>query len=826
MSKPDWCLGCPLHSAPGPVFGPPPSPNKLLFLGEAPGKDEVAVNRNFIGGSGRVLYRWCGQVGIHRDSAEVRNVVKCRPTEVNNNGKEVDRAPTEAEIRHCAVFLSKELETIRPNLIVALGATALYVTTGRVQIGTYRGRILEGPTLHDKDNNAERKTKVLAVYHPAFIMRSQELYPLAVHDLAKAKTEAEFPELRRIEVKYNTSGSLPCSGEDFVNAARASGFITFDLEAEGIVGKKGKGLDLSTGQITVMGLATRPYEGHALHWTPETQRVCRELFADPNIEKVGQNSEGFDIPYIERRGLSFNGPSFDTLQAFHLTNSELEKNLEFIASLYSDIDVWKGKEMYKAGFEALKLGNCKDIDATTRAYIGLKSELTSLGMTDLYYKSVMPLQPVLRNMSSRGLRRNEEAAFRLSVGCKRTAANMEVKLKNVLGQDLNLDSPKQLSDLLYNRMGLPVQYKRDKKRGFIPTVDDNALDALATLTDNAIFKLVLQRRKIKKLDSTYLEGIETDEDNFVHYKLGSAKAATEKGKDEHGKEKGSGARNGRLVSWQPNFQNQPPECRDLYIPDSPEDILIEADWKQVEWAAAMVLSGEPFGLSLLAAGADNHSVVAAECFGLTLDEVKRLDEEYSGGHGSPRFETKFIVYGLGYGRGAADIAKQLSRPIQWVESFMQRFRTRFPVYWAWRGNLEGFVAKNSYLRNFAGRRRWWYTKQVTEVYNFPPSSTAADMMYLILPMLERQLPHGATLRLTVHDSVLINAQRECVRRAIECVRDIMHTKWPAIVDFSDRPEVVKRYYPNGWFCPADIHLGGNWRECKKGNKQLEKELGL
>jgi hypothetical protein len=54
----------------------------------------------------------------------------------------------------------------------------------------------------------------------------------------------------------------------------------------------------------------------------------------------------------------------------------------------------------------------------------------------------------------------------------------------------------------------------------------------------------------------------------------------------------------------------------------------------------------------------------------------------------------------------------------------------------------------------------------------------------------------------------------------------MHTKWPAIVDFSDRPEVVKRYYPNGWFCPADIHLGGNWRECKKGNKQLEKELGL
>jgi DNA polymerase-1 len=396
---------------------------------------------------------------------------------------------------------------------------------------------------------------------------------------------------------------------------------------------------------------------------------------------------------------------------------------------------------------------------------------------------------------------------------------IEEKLHNVIGHDVNLDSPKQLSNLLYNTMGLPVQYKKDKKRGLVPTVDDTALDALGTLTKNPIFALIDKRRKVKKLDSTFLS-LETDDRGYVHPHFGSAKAALEKG------EKGSGARNGRFISWNPNFQNQPNEVRELYVPDTEEHVLIEADWSQIEWRAAMVLSGEPKGLELLTSGVDNHCAVAAECFNLSLEEVDKQDKEYNGGWGSPRFESKFVVYGLGYGRGAADIAKQLSKSLSWAQQFISRFSTKFPVYWKWRSGLEGFVSKNAYLRNAFGRRRWWYTKQVTEVYNFPPSSTAADMMYRILPILYRELPNGATLRLTVHDSVLINSPKDTAKLAVEAVRDIMHQKWSRIVEYSDRPEVVKRYYPNGWHCPADVHVGLNWKECKKGNAALEKELGL
>lgn len=835
--KPKWCLGCPLYEAPGPVFGPAPRKADILFLGEAPGQDEVGLERqrilgkfdknpNFQGGAGRVLYKWCSQVGLYRDKEEVRNVVKCRPTMVNNTDRTVDRPPTEEEIRHCAYFLSSELETIRPNLIVALGNTALYVTTGQTKISKYRGRIQAGPLLKAVEGEEERRIKVLSIYHPAFIMRQQESWPLAVWDLSKAKKEGQFPEINRIEVSYNTNGSLRVSPADFVADARRKGFVVFDLEAEGIVKTKGKGLDLNTGTITVMGLTTKPYWGDALHWTPETQSLFRELITDPSIEKVGQNSEGFDIPYCERRVAKFQGKSFDTLQALHLIHPEQEKNLDNIASLYTDMEPWKGKGMYQSGFEALKNGNCKDLDATCRAYLEMKQELVSLNMLDLYYNGVMPVQPVLRAMSDRGLRQDVDKALKWSVTATIAARNIEAKIKTAIGdQTINLDSPKQLSHLLYDVMGLPTQYKKTKDRGLVPTVDDNALETLSLKTGNVIFKLIDKRRKINKFNSTYCQ-VEVDDNNYVHYRIASAKSATEEGRDELGREKGSAARNGRLISFSPNFQNQPLDARELYLPDTEEHILIEADWSQIEWRGAMVLSAEPFGLELLSKGVDNHTYTAAECFGISVDEVLRLDAEYSGGHGSPRFETKFIVYGLGYGRGAADIAKQLGKDISWVDGFINRFKTRLPVYWKWRSSLESFVGKNSYLANPFGRRRWWYTRQVTEMYNFPPSSTAADMMYRILPMLENQLPKDASLRLTVHDSVLVNAAKDTAKLTVECVRDIMHTKWPQIVEASDNPSVVKKYYPDGWFCPTDVHVGNNWKECKKGNKALEKELNV
>jgi hypothetical protein len=107
------------------------------------------------------------------------------------------------------------------------------------------------------------------------------------------------------------------------------------------------------------------------------------------------------------------------------------------------------------------------------------------------------------------------------------------------------------------------------------------------------------------------------------------------------------------------------------------------------------------------------------------------------------------------------------------------------------------------------------------------------MMIDELLSLDSQLPKEATLRLTVHDEVVVNTPKDCVRETVKCIRSFMQQTWPRIVEASARPEVVKRFYPNGWFCPVDIHLGTNWKMCKSKDAEdvaarsaLEHELGL
>jgi DNA polymerase-1 len=362
-------------------------------------------------------------------------------------------------------------------------------------------------------------------------------------------------------------------------------------------------------------------------------------------------------------------------------------------------------------------------------------------------------------------------------------------------------------DLLYNKLQLPKQYTQDKKKGPRLTANAEALETLAQLApENKILMHIVNVRHLRKMDSTYVQPGLTAPDNKLHPRFGVAKTA-----------------NGRFNGWEPNAQNVPEEMRDIWIPDSPDHVILSADASQIEWRLAMVLSGDPVGLALLAAGVDNHRAVAAETFGRRIEDI---DD-------ATRHAAKFIVYGLGYGRGAASIADGHGLDLAFVDEFIGRFFNRFNVFRDWRNGLPARVKETNFLANPWKRRRWWYTRNITEIYNFPASSSAADMMIDELIMLEAQLPKDATLRLTVHDEVVLNVAKDVVREAWECVSDVMQQKWPKVVEASARPEVVRQYYPDGWFCPADIHLGTNWKMCKSKNADdkvkrlaLERSFGL
>lgn len=783
------CITCPLFRAPGPVPGEGPLDAKIVLLGEAPGEEESTVQyavrrlpdgtdlripqplRPFIGGSGRVLNRMLSQAGVRRDECFVTNTVKCRPPG--------NRKPTDDEIRSCAPLLARELEAIRPNVVGCLGATGLYATTGRPGIYEHRGVALE---VQLKD----RVQKVFGTLHPAHIMReaSQPMWPVVVHDLERISFESTFPEVRRRPCSYDLDASLASRGEYIARRARDGHRLNYDLETTN--------LDPSTSQVIIIGIAVDDEHADVFRWTPEVAKWFFSLTSDPAIEIEGQNNEGFDNPFLEAKGATFRGPSFDLLQGFHLLHSDFPKDLGFIMSCETDMEYHKDSMK-----QNLFLYNGKDTLGARRSCSSIRPQMEALGLMKLYRTKVEPLQPVLRKMSRTGIKIDELKAASWSINLQRLARTDEAKLQAVVGAGFNPHSSKQVMKLLYETMGLPVQYVKDPKtKQMRPTANNAAIEKLAGMINDPILRLINRVRQLDHTRATYVD-VRRDDRSMVHPRFGSAKAGT-----------------GRLNSWDPNFQNVPVELRELYIPDDEESVFIAADWTQVETRAAMVLSGDPVGLEYLSSGIDILRAIAAEVYNIPLASV--TDEI--------RFLTKFVWYGLAYGRGAADIAKQTKRDQKDVQAFINGVQARFSRWHAWRQGLEKEVERNNCIVTPFGRRRYWFTRQVTEMYNFPIQGTCADMMYTAIINADADIMPGARLTWTVHDDLGLCAHKSVAKQAYYMLKETMECKWPEIVAASRDEAVVKKFYPNGWYCPTEIHIGKNWAECKKGNKDLEKEI--
>jgi uracil-DNA glycosylase family 4 len=826
FDKPDFpCSACTLYREPGPVGGVGPTPCSMMGVGEAPGGQEINepyLRREafapFIGGAGKILSALMAHAGVPRKAMYLTNAVKCRPPG--------NRLPTAHEINCCSTFLDAEIEAANPNVTLAFGETPLAALTGKKGIGLWRGVATLG----------KNGRKVFPNWHPAFIARAQYNWPFAVHDLVRAQAESASPEIHRIPFHIVRDANTTRDRDVVLRDARERGALTFDFETSGLSAKRDS--------IVYLGVASRSDTAHVFHWSPGTRQLFQEVLDDPRIEIVGQNILYFDLPFAEEKGISIDkawAKVFDTMVAFHLCNASygqvtvreqsggtfrargMEKDLSMIASCHTDIEYWKSRDSYKNDL----LGVCGvDCIATDRSALdvelGLKAELAALDMTDLYYKHVLPVHPILHRMTKRGVKIDQAKAMAWKVGLEETANEKEAALKLALGDPyLNLDSPKQLMDLLYNKMKLPIQTTKDRKKGARPTANAEAIEALAAqFPEHAILKDLVSIRTFRKLVRTNIDiGLES-EDGRLHPRFGVSKAST-----------------GRFNSWDPNAQNQPEDIRDIWVPDDDEHILLSADSSQIEWRIGMILSGDPVGLELLASGVDNHSAIAAETLSKKIGPNKdgTCDHPDCREHvtGKERYASKFIVYGLGYGRGAESISVGHNLPLPFVEAFIRRFFTRFRVYAAWRDRNVKFVQANHYLANAFKRRRWWYSYQVTEVYNFPMQSNAADMMYDELIWVDAELPKDAHLVLTVHDENVVHAAKDVAKQAYQALKDNMQRCWPQLVDASSDRAMVERFYPNGWFCPVDIGIGTNWKMCKSKEPEdkaaraaLMKELGI
>lgn len=507
-------VACPATLLPG---------SKVLLIGESPGREECAEGRGFVGLAGRVLQRAASLAGLEWTSLSLSNVVKRPPdggyssdyfrrtfyetqeipiiTKTGKISKKVKHVTKETpELLAWYEVLRDEISRLCPNLVVSVGSEATKALVELTEIHKWRGSILESILCPGQ--------KVLPVVHPSYIQRGQwsDFWPL-VYDLQKAKREMEFPEIRREPYQAVVIESLE---ELEYHIERIQDRWSLDIETRGgSIACIGLGYCDGVSQPTGLCCPLQTTRGN--RWSLGEEQEIWNLFF--NLFKtrpllVGQNLP-FDLDYLKGYGLRPSGILMDTMTAHCLLYPDWVqgyKGLDFITSFYlDDVPYYKdsGKTWGSRTPDAdLWQYNIKDVVHTLRASFRIEQQLRSKGLWEKYQIEILPLTWLALEMMERRLPVDESNHAVLDAVLSNEILEVTELLVRRVGYPVNTDSPRQVQELLYNKIGLPARHKRGSGK---ITVDENALRELQVYYNNPILDLIIRERHLKKRKGTFLD---------------------------------------------------------------------------------------------------------------------------------------------------------------------------------------------------------------------------------------------------------------------------------------------------------------------------------
>lgn len=374
LTKPASCDGCPVaHRNVGFAFGDGPTTSKVMLVGEALGEIEAHEGLPFVGGTGRMLRGMLHQAGFTYGQYYLTNIVKCRPPK--------NATPEQLEIDICTTrYLQQEIRTLKPNVIVAVGSTALkhLVPLCPAGVTDARGHVFES-----------RYGKVIPIVHPSFVARGNpEYWAITVQDLKRVKQHSSSPDFRRPVYRFNISPSLQdvqAMANKIINENLP---VSFDLET--------LGQDEQT-NILCCGFAWSPSDalcvpflrrGGYPYWRNDYEEekaweaICG-IF-DSQVLKITQNGFTFDLPVLMYLGVKFGLHSVvDTLVKHHVVATELPHSLGFLTSVYTDMEYYKGDVRSAGGMlwapdETVRRYNLLDCIATYITNYALDKDLKDL----------------------------------------------------------------------------------------------------------------------------------------------------------------------------------------------------------------------------------------------------------------------------------------------------------------------------------------------------------------------------------------------------------------------------------------------------------------
>jgi DNA polymerase-1 len=558
---------------------------------------------------------------------------------------------------------------------------------------------------------------------------------------------------------------------------------------------------------TTTGMAQYVPVGHfGLSETPNVPlatvvKALGAVLVDPTVTKVGHDLKTTAI-VLARHGLPLAGLDLDTMVASYLVDATKSSHaLDELALERSGYRALKQEDVTGRGAKAVRLDAVPAASllafAAERADIpltlapGLRDDLATGALDGIYRDLERPLISILADIERAGVRVDVDTLKRLSTTMQQELDGLSVRIYEHARGEFNINSPKQLSEVLFERLALPAARKTGKTRATSTAVD--VLEELAQIHE--LPGLVLQWRSIQKLKGTYVDALPTlvhPETGRVHTTFNQAVAAT-----------------GRLSSSDPNLQNIPVrtptgrEIRAAFIAE-PGHALISADYSQIELRVLAHLSGDDALIEAFQRGEDIHDRTAERVFGpnsgLDPHELRR--------------RAKIINYALLYGKTAFTLAKDIGVPQQAAQAFIDAYFAGFPGVRAYIDRTLEEARTTGVVKTLTGRRRMMpeltsKNGQVRaaaerETVNMPIQGTAADIlkqaMIDIAGALHRHNANATAptrMILTVHDELLFEAPDDDVPVVAALVQDVMQQAFPLRVPLT-----------------VDVGTGPNWKIAK------------
>lgn len=545
------------------------------------------------------------------------------------------------------------------------------------------------------------------------------------------------------------------------------------------------GLDTITAELVGMSFATVPGKAWYVP-VPEDREEAnmlvarfKSVFSNPSIGKTAQNMK-FDIAVLGNYGIEIAGPTFDTMLAHYLIEPDMRHNMDLLAQTYLNyspvsIESLIGKKgklqttMRSAPLEEIKEYAAEDADITLQLRNILEPKLIETETLKIFNEIEMPLVPVLAGIEAAGVKLDSKALNEFSKELHHEIIKVQEEIWQHAGVEFNIASPKQLGEILFDRLKIDDKPKKTATKQY-----QTGEDVLQKLVHkHPMVQLILDFRGLTKLKSTYVDTLPllvNPATGRIHTSYNQAVAAT-----------------GRLSSTNPNLQNIPirtergREIRKAFVPRNDDYTLLSADYSQIELRIIASMSNDEAMKEAFRQGLDIHTATAANIYKVPLDQVDR----------DMRRNAKSVNFGIVYGISAFGLSENLGIPRKEAAEIIDTYFATFPGIKKYMDSTMASAREKGYVETLMGRRR--IIRDINSAngvmrgfaernaINAPIQGSAADMIKIAMINIynefqKRKLQSRMTMQ--VHDELVFDVYKPEVEQVKQIVGELMRNALP------------------------------------------------